>query len=61
MVAQLFSVFATHGYRAQLKPMLLTPLYKGKGARDTAANYRLISLIYPLGCWYANCLLARLE
>lgn len=61
MVAQLFGVFAVYGYPRSLNRMLLFPLYKGKGAKASAVNYRPISLIHPVGRWYATCLNARLE
>jgi len=57
----LFTAFASVHYPASLNRMLLLPLYKGKGARTAASSYRPISLIHPLGRWYAVCLNARLE
>ena len=60
-VASLFTVFASSKYPASLNRMLLLPLYKGKGARTAALSYRPISLIHPLGRWYAVCLTSRLE
>lgn len=60
-VAALFTFFASVKYPRMLNRLLLLPLYKGKGSRKAAVNYRPISLIHPLGRWYAVCLTARLE
>lgn len=60
-VARMFDFFATWHYPSALNRLLLMPLYKGKGDRLAPVSYRPISLIPPLGRWYATCLNRRLE
>ena len=55
MVAELFTTFAQHGYPKQLNTLLLMPLWKRKGNKADPQNYRGISLIHPLGRWFAKC------
>ena len=61
VVADLFTFFARSGYPRKLNTLLLMPLYKSKGSRDSCDNYRGISLIHPLGRWFSKTFVARLE
>ena len=60
LVAELFTTFSQHGYPKKLNTLLLLPLWKRKGDRNDPANYRGISLIHPLGRWFAKCVEARI-
>ena len=61
VVADMFTLFATHGYPEKLNTLMIMPLWKGKGQRDDATTYRGISLIHPLGRWFAKCVESRLN
>ena len=61
LVARLFDCFAVWSYPRALNRMLLLPIYKGRGSRTDPSSYRPISLIHPLGRWYALALNCRLE
>ncbi len=54
LVAELFCTFAQHGYPSKLNTLLLLPLWKRKGSPGEPANHRGISLIHPLGRWFAK-------
>jgi sorting nexin-29 len=53
------AVWASGKAPAEWKSALVIPLYKGKGARDTAGNYRGISLLSIAGKVYATILAWR--
>ena len=61
MVAELFTTFAQHGYPGKLNTLLMLPLWKHKGSHADPATYRGISLIHPLGRWFAKCVEQRLD
>ena len=60
-VARLFDSFVRFEYPVELNRLLLLPIYKGKGSRLDPSNHRPISLIHPLGRWFAKCVASRLE
>ena len=60
-MARVFDHFVLCKYPASLNRLLLHPLYKGKGPLTHAASYRPISLIHPIGRWFAKCVATRLE
>ena len=61
LIAELFNVFAKHGYPTQLNTLLLLPLWKHKGSKGDPGMYRGISLIHPLGRWFAKCVELRFD
>ena len=61
VVADMFSFFAVSGYPTRLNTLLMMPLFKNRGDKGSPDNYRGISLIHPLGRWFAKCLVRRLE
>ena len=61
LVAELFSTFARYGYPQRLNTLLMMPLWKHKGSKSDTETYRGISLIHPLGRWFAKCVEQRLD
>ena len=59
-VGVLFDSFVCWKYPSHLNCMYLLPLYKGKGTCINADSHRAISLIHPLGRWFATCIASRL-
>ena len=59
-VGVLFDSFVCWQYPSHLNHMYILPLYKGKGSRMSADSHRAISLIHPLGHWFATCIASRL-